>query len=218
MSRSSIYALLVIVSALVSAGWWIVAIYWKLNNISPSWSAILALLLVCWPAHIHFTSYCLWHWRSRYTGRNPTGWVIFFVLWVVVLPCFIYFMFHVLPDILGWRPHSPLEGAQQSRSSYRSSHEVIRSTLFVLGWSALAFVFLVCTLQFVALRALINVCELGIRSAVPQRYSKETAEIILEGVDAFKLGIWINAGCCILSVMGGVSLFISQRLKWREKI
>jgi hypothetical protein len=133
-----------------------------------------------------------------------------------LLPTFIYFLFHLLPDILGRGKYSDSASAP-SHPPRGLPHLFPKALLFVWGWA------------FVVFGVVLSIAETSITQLLIETFGRAVSDwesvgklekgmsgTIQQFVVVARIGLWVAMVATILCAVGGVFLFVSQRLRWKK--
>lgn len=175
----------------------------------------------------YFSVFVIWHWRTRYAGRNHLVWPILAVIafWPnffslmsgTIFISIAYFFIHVVPDI-------KKKGAYASPPIIRISHpatpippryQLVKSACFVLGWAlivlGLTFAALSCISHFVCWNAI----EEKLPGLIGEHLTKTKCSALILASYVGKITVVTNVVCSIGIAIGTVLLYISPKMRWR---
>ena len=175
----------------------------------------------------YFSVFVIWHWRTRYAGSNHLIWPILAV--ILLWPNFVllmsgtifislaYFFMHVFPDIRkkGAYAISPVIEVKPPASPIPPKYQLARSACFTLGWALLilgiASALLSCWSHFVCWNAL----EQALPGLVGKPFTKDKSDALILASYVGKTAVLTNVVCSLGIALGGILLYISQRMRWR---
>jgi hypothetical protein len=175
---------------------------------------------------LYLTIFALWHWRTRYAGRQHLAWLILFVIsaWPLfqtlpgsVFVALVYCVVHLLPDARGRGAYAPAPRitVHPPATPFPESYRLAKSACFVLGWALVVGGVLVATITCGA--------DILIWNRFQDIIPSETGKVLTQSKSS---ALWVASQIakttsitCLLCVMaagvGAVLIQISQRLRWR---
>lgn len=190
-----------------------------------------SFLIVCWLCAIpiiYFGIFCIWHWRTRYKGKNPIAWPIFTVLtyWpggLTFLPgsffvAIVYFFMHIIPDIRNKGPYSekPSElEISHSVAPLPKKYKLAKGACFVTGWALIILGLYTVILSTIAHFTIWDIFAQRIPHLVGEKITHQISKALLLSVDVSKISVVSSVLCAFLTVIGAIFIQVSQKLRWR---
>ena len=175
---------------------------------------------------LYLTIFALWHWRTRYAGRQHLAWLILFVAsaWPLfqtlpgsVFVALAYCVAHLVPDARGRGSYAapPSVPVRPPASPLPRDYSLAKSACFVLGWSLVV--------GGVIAAAITCGADILIWNNFQNTLPHETGKVLSESKAS---ALWVasqiaktTSVTCLLSALastvGAVLIQISQQLRWR---
>lgn len=185
----------------------------------PAYIPLYAILLV---TILYLAAFSIWHWRTRYGGRRPFAWCLFFALCAghfaaFCLPAVAYFFVHILSDLRSKGAYAPTTPSSDPSSfpPLPARYQYAKSSCFVLGWFLIVFGLFCATVTLVAHFMVWNVFEEAIAANVGEEITESVSSSLWVGSQAGKITNLTSFLAAVGCAIGAVLLFTSQRLRWR---
>lgn len=167
------------------------------------------------PFYIYLVTYCLWHWRTRYAGKRPFAWAFFFAYAQFVFPAILYYFSHVVPDfrqrgayaLSAPKPNPPLP--------LPSEYEVRKSLCFVIGWALVIWAVMAAVIMVIAQEIILGIFLETASIDGPRRTPQELTSFLTFIGNYCRTQVWFLGAWTLAAAGGAISLYISQRMKWR---
>lgn len=188
------------------------------------------LVVTCWLLAVplvYFAVFCVWHWRTRYAGKNHLAWPVLVVTtyWpniITTLPgsffvAIVYFFMHILPDIRGKGVYAnpPDLVITPPATPLPAKFQLMKSACFTIGWGIIIISLLASTTALIANFTIWNIVAKRIPSLVGHTFTEKNAMAYIGLIDITKICVITNYFFAITAVVGGIVIYISQRLRWR---
>jgi len=179
------------------------------RDLTPQWIVWL-VLLVAVVANWYLTVFAIWHWRTRYAGKRPFAWAVFFVYGQFVLPSVFYFFEHILPDIRRRADYAPSVTAP-IQPPPPPTREMVKSFCFVVGWVLIFWATVAAVANMTVFAVLYPYVADCVAANVPKEFSPRIANAILWGINLYTFTVGFLGFCCVAASIGGVLLYASRR-------
>jgi hypothetical protein len=174
-----------------------------------------------------FSVFCIWHWRTRYAGRNHIVWPIITVLaywpaFINPLPAsffvaIVYFFVHILPDIRrrGTYANPAITAIEPPATPLPKQYKLAKSACFTIGWSLIILSLIVSIIALIASFVILNILARRLPKLVGENITKQISSALVLSTDVSKTCIVTNFLCAITAAIGAIFIQVSQRLRWR---
>jgi len=174
----------------------------------------------------YLTVFALWHWRTRYAGRQHIAWLILFGLSAlpssialprVVFVALAYSFMNLLPDALGIGAYAmaPTVTVRPPASPLPKRFALAKSACFVIGWVLVVGGVLTAATTCITAIIVWNKMQEAIPYEVGKVLTESKGSTLWVSSQIAKASSVTSLMSVIAAAVGAALIQVSQRLRWR---